>query len=719
MCVQVFGINDFFSRPFATDVFLVCLDEGFTNEKEYGAITAPLGGALQQEKGIIITTAGLMSDIVNLIVEHEKKQREDEKNQRNQRTDEAGKKSIRYNPANWKSFYLKDAPDIYVLIPNTYRPNRPTDNLEQSFSMGLHQEYMVQIKDNDMLSLSFHKAHEGNEETFSKRFVSALRKLFITKKEYAQALSKIGKPGFENLYTYLPTYAFYFVGHGAQFKSIDQELLEVKKLAEKEGMKEWKETIRYLTKFKKRHIFYSPNSPGVISGIEAKHFGQLLKFFDKNIAVSLVFYDTCFGGGWNLQELVSNYHYSYTIISGAIMGAELLGFGSPEEFNFASFVTTLQSSEPVDFRELLQNIYLFADIETQKIAQTTANIPLLVLPGQKPIPLNIPGQVVSIGTILATHRNANDPLNISTAFAGRYLDKKSAERALEFSQKKEEQRKILYKKWLEKNGLNDQNPIDPKIYQEWLKELKNFEEKYPIKKPSKAPDKIYPHALLLYTETVPFPLIFSVDPNQKDAQPPALIPMTPFSSFNHLKIIAPEFTVTQIVRKSLLNFPTLEENRTFEIEKLIARNDIEFLGSIETNDPAKNSYFRILAINQAPQTGLSKKTERKAIVVHYINDIPTSAVKLTFKSKAPTPNTARVSKKPTKKIILEHDEVSPINIESAWDDFAQTIQTAYASTGKTILPPKIYLPLTKKTHIKHIDSDAINKLAEALKMIAD
>lgn len=680
-------LTDLPPRPFATDVMLLCIDNGFKDEIGFGAISAPLGGALNAKTGIIVTTAGLMHDILPL--------------------------DKKFNPAEWQSFYLTDAPDVYLLIPHNYKPARKIDpNLGRDFSLGFHQNKLVPITNQDMASQKFHAKHTGDQETFSKRFVTAFTKLFIAKSEWLK-----------DRYIYQPIYAFYIVGHGAQFRSIDQELATIQKLTEKEGTKKWKETIRWLNDLKKKRVLYSPDSQGTISGIEIVYFMKLLQFFNKQIATALVFYDTCMGGGWNLEELTAKHIYTYILISGAIMGAELLGFGGPEEFDFAGFVAQLCSYNPIDFRELLRTIYLFADLDVHRQAQKGANIPLLVLPGQKPVPLDIPGQVVSIGATLAQNRSQDQPLNISTAFAGRYLDKQAADRASKLAEKREEKRKKLYREWLAEKGLADiaDKPIDPKIYKEWLNRLKEFNEQYPKSTASKAPEYIYPHAIILYTDTIPFPLVFTADPNDRHARPPALIPITPLTSYTNLKgIIAPEFTVKQIVHATLLNFPSLEENRIFEVQKLLARNDIPELGAIETGQPDPQTYYRVLAINQAPQSGLSEKTERSALVVKYVNDREQSAIKIVFKrTKMVSPTTATT--KPTKsrvktKVVLKTERIDPAALTTEWENFAHQASRLYEK-ATTILPPAARTSRGLTITPQPLTSDPTLKFAYGLKML--
>lgn len=691
-------LTDIPPRPFATDVILLCIDNGFKNETAFGAISAPLGGALNAKTGIIVTTAGLIHDILSL-----------DKN---------------FRPADWQNFYLTDAPDIYILIPREYKPPRQMDpKLGKDFSLGFHLDRLTPISDQDMASQEFHTRHAGNQKTFSKRFVTALTRLFVTKKEWRAALDRVGKTALKDLYMYAPIYAFYIVGHGAQFRSIDQEIATIQKLTKKEGTKKWKETIRWLNDLKQNRVLYPPDARGTVAGIEIAYFTQLLQLFSKQIATALVFYDTCMGGGWNLEELTTQHSYAFILISGAIMGAELFGFGGPDEFDFAGFVKQLCSYNPIDFRELLSTIYLFADLDAQGQAQKGSNVPLLVLPSQKPVPLDIPGQVVSIGNILAQNRDPQNPLNISTEFAGRYLDKRAAERASKSAEKREVKRKKLYQKWLTEKGLAGiaDKPIDPKIYKEWLGQLKTFNEQYPITRAMRAPDKVYPHAIILYTDKIPFPLIFTADPNDRLARPPAIIRMEPLISYTNLMgITAPDFTVKQIVHATLLNFPSLEENRIFEVQKLIARNDIPELGAIETGRPNAQTYYRVLAINQAPQSGLSEKTERSALVVKYVNDMEQGAVKITFKrtkATSPTVGTAKPAKSGgLVKIKLEAEQVSPDDLATEWERFAQRASRLYETTTN-VLPTTARVSRGVTITPQPLKSDPALKLAHGLKML--
>lgn len=686
-------------RPFATDVVLMFIDPGFLKEKEFGAITAPLGAALQANKdnsAIIITTAGLMSDIIGL---------------------DKGPNKINYDPTKWHNFYITSAPDVYVLVPSDYKPERKIDpSLGRDFLLGLHTDRLTSISTADMLSQEFHKKHAQSEENFSKRFVTALENLFITKKEWGAKIS--------DNYTSIPRYAFYLVGHGAQFTSIDQQLAQVHKLAEKEGEKKWSETISWLTRLKEKQKLYAPGSGGIIAGIENRYYARLMKFKDRQIITVFDFSDTCYGAP-NLLEAIVAYRPNFIMVSGALIGAEVLGFSDPNDFDFATFTTELKSYNPIDFRKLLGTIYLFADLDVLKQAQKAANIPLLILPGQKSAPLDIPGQVVSIGKNLVEKHDKTSPLNISTYFAGRYLDKKSAEKASKKALIREEKRKKLYQEWLVERGLSDDRPIDPKIYKEWLARFAEFTKQHPKGLAEKAPDHVYPHAVLLYADIIPFALKFDRDPRKKAARPPALISMTPLFSYTELAgIDAPDFTITEIVKSSLLNFPSLEENRIFLVDKLIARNDIKDLGAIESSIPGSDSYFKVIAVNQAPQSGRSKRVERSALVIRYKDGLEQGAVKISFdriKTKNGEFSGQKLAKRedqpePTVKIVLSAKAIALDDITTEWDRFAQNAVELYQSTEKSA-PPSARVSRTQKPRSPNLQSNPLRKLTESLQQL--
>ncbi len=696
---QTTTLTDLPPRPFATDVVLFCIDPGEPTENEFGAITAPLGGALWGKTNIIITTAGLMADIVRL-------------NRKFQAKD--SKENIAYQPSEWENFYLANAPDIYVLIPKSYAPSRTINRaLGEDFTYGLHMSRLRKIGDAEMASPDFHAKHRGDEDGLSARLVPGIEKLFVTKREWGSALAAQGITGLEHTQQYLPIHAFYIVGHGAQFTSIDQEIVEITKLAQEEGKKKWVETLRYLTTLKGKRTLYAPESRGILAGIEGAYFERLLNFFSKQLFTALAFYDTCHGGGWNLEELLEKAAYAFVLISGAIMAAELLGFGTPKEFNFAAFTRQLTAYDPIDFRTLLSTIYLFAD--TDKSAKKASNIPLIVFPGQKAVPLDLPGQVVSIGKILAENRNPAEPLTISTFFAGRYLNKQAAEEASLAALAREEKRKALYREWLSSKGLTENQSIDQKVYKEWLEKLKEFNKKFPLPATTKAPTHIYPHAVLLYTDDIPFPLVIDKNPEKKAALPPAFIPLTPFASYTRLSLIAPNFSITQVVEASLLNFPTLEENRTFEA-KVIAKNDIEGLGAREEKT-GPDAYFMVLAMNLAPQSGLVETTKRRAMVVKYLNDTAQSAVQIEFKERdrlgAKTGGyPALAPTKPSAKNAVDIQPVGQDQIETEWKKFVDVAEQAYG-TARPLARSK------KKISSRLPSADPTNRLALSLKKLAE
>lgn len=633
-------------RPFASDVICIFIDEKGESDEELGAITAFLAAAFRDAACPVFVSAPLVKNLLNIDsgkIKKERLQKIEQKLEEKNYSKEEGeseeelkeeKKEIErelkklkpyFHPDQWLCYRtkIKNKPaDFFLFIPKKYQragyiapKSTFVESLAKQYEYGFKLDNLIQIDKNLMGDASSYNSSKIDGD-FSENFLQALKSIFVTKSEWNNLISQSGESSLPDLLNTIPRWAFFMVGHGSQFVGIDNHILEIKELAKKN--KKWKYTVKWLEKFKEEHAnaVYADDMQGYIAGIKSSTFKQLLLFLNKEIFTVFFFFDTCYGGGWKFDELLTE-AYTYVLLVCGVAGAVVVGHGEPIDIKILEFVKKLRSYSDYNYLDIIKPIYLFLD----RANRNTPNIPQIKVPGMDfTTIIDLPGEVVEIGNILAQNRSVNQPLDVSTFFGGKIKPV--------ISGGKEKQKKM---------------------------------------------STIYPHAIILHADKIPFPLILTAEPLEKEVEqlvfeknqshvkewletttqqganylfeggwdfdknrfnktarftpkPPIFISKIPFSSWTELaEVQAPDFLLSEMI-KAFLPFSSLEENRVFYVKKLIARNDFDAFGSFEQGSPERGVYYRFLAINRTVPIVGKSRTRQEGIVTKFKDDFAVETV---------------------------------------------------------------------------------------------
>lgn len=632
-------------RPFASDVMCILLDVEEESDSDWGALTPFLAAAFRDGACPLFVSAPLVKNVLDVDSGKKKKERleeieqklkkkeysaeetEEELKQEKREIEQQLKKLKRhFFPDQWLCYQskIKNKPsEFFLFIPKAYTregyiPPEKTLSapLEKQYVYGLKLDDLISIDQSNMGDSSFYEKFGKENKDFSENFLEAFSSIFVTKNEWRELMHTMGKDSLPDILSTIPRWAFYVLGHGLQFVDINTHILEVKKLTKEDS--KWAYTLKLLEKFKKKHenVLYKDEKQGFIAGIKSHVFKKLLLFCDQEIMTVFLFFDTCYGGGWQFQELLTE-EYSYILIASAIAGAVVEGFGEPGQFKVQEFVQKLRAYGVYNYLDVIKPIYLFLD----RANRTTPNVPQIKIPGRDFTSIiTLPGEAVEIGKVLATTRSPKQPLDVSTFFGG----------------------------ILKKGGAK-----------------------------MKA---IYPHAIILHAEEIPFPLVLTAEPLEKEVEklvlaknkkqtqrwrekasqrgvgylfeggwdfdkreflesakftpkPPAFISKVPFSSWHEFaEIQASDFLLSEMVQ-AFLPFSSLEENRVFYVKKLIARNDFSTFGEFERGASNSNVYYRLLVINRIVPIVKQSRTRQEGIITKYENNYAVGTVYFEVVSK--------------------------------------------------------------------------------------
>ncbi len=266
-------------------------------------------------------------------------------------------------------------------------------------------------------------------------------------------------------------------------------------------------------------------------GLNINSFIRFTEFLEYKILTGLLFFNTCYGGGQNLQTIYQNLNksmvqkiFSYTIGSATLSDSLVSTYYIYDKINkqysisinFSNFFNNLKQEGPIDFVKIFNGVNRF--LKDGKL-RYYENIPLLKLPGLEwASVIDVPNKIVSIGSSLARSRDPNKPLDISTFFAGR----------------------------LEKQG-------------------------------QKTTKRIYPGAILLYADEIQFPLIVAADPTQKPPEPPAFISMIPGDAVHEFANIDAQQFVFSEISKAFFKLPQLYPQKVFLIKEFTVKNNLDGL----------------------------------------------------------------------------------------------------------------------------------------------
>lgn len=275
--------------------------------------------------------------------------------------------------------------------------------------------------------------------------------------------------------------------------------------------------IRTHTQINMLETLQSRGIYSILCGLPTDQFQTWLDFLDTKIGAKFLFFKTCYGGGKGLDLLYQNQKdtvqktYRCTIASAAV--AEVKAVAEIYMNQFTQFFETLRTDDTIDFVQTLNYASGFLSDEDFQI-KYRQNLPLLKLPGLTWVSvLDIPNKIVSIGKTLARSRSPQQPLQISTFFAGR----------------------------TEKRG-------------------------------GPASKVIYPDALLLYADIIPFELVFSrkLPPTSLEI-PPMMISMISGDAVHECaRIDASQFGLFEMAHAYLQVAP----HKIFLFQELVVKNDI-------------------------------------------------------------------------------------------------------------------------------------------------
>lgn len=395
------------NHPFATQLITMFFNSNPENEltmnkKEIiniGPISSELLVALVQESSIIVVNDSLIEGILRYL------QQESMSSGTMRRAKEFFQNFV---PSNWiKKRIAKDS-RFYVLIPKKYVNERENykkiENVLKKISKKSSysaEELTIGIKlqsnsisDEDFIDAKYHSG--SAMQGLAKILVTNLDDIFIKKSEYYTIFSELSTEKDEYIISQLiPQSIVYITGHGSR----DPE---------------------------------SPNE-AFIASLYSKWLGHIIAFFQKNLAIKLLFLDTCYASEYNIKLALQNtaevidqklerLELSFPIISGAVSAdvvtKEVTTYSIKNPYpNFSLFfkkITEKDHPQENDIIHALNNIIYNINLSAN-------NIPIIK---NKDLPwrsmdvdfLNI----VRIDNVLAKSRDPNKPLKTSE-FSGKKL----------------------------------------------------------------------------------------------------------------------------------------------------------------------------------------------------------------------------------------------------------------------------------------------------------
>ncbi|HBL98118.1 TPA: hypothetical protein DDZ86_00570 [Candidatus Dependentiae bacterium] len=430
-----------------------------------------------------------------------------------------------------------------------------------------------------------------------------------------------------------PHWAFFLAGHGTpalEIPAIPKNTINVQQQLIKQFEQDTIKNETLITQAKNllsQMINLAPRTfTGTIVSLETAPFIQLLDFF--STIATFVQILSCHSADISLYFILEDAikknlkDYSFTLVSSAIASARVSSL-DPTHLDFNRYFLNLQTHIPTTEKDIESIIspanLLYHDLSENKTYEFN-NVPLIKRPGQPWVrAAGLGGNIVSIEKILADKRTSE--LKIPSFFASR---------------------------------LKKQLPFD---------EATDFSTK--------------PFYLLLYTDTLAFPLVFEKELKEM----PTVLSMVMGSiETTCSKIEAPYLTISQVA-EGFLRLPSLSSNKIFIIEKVIAQNNL-----FDSKDPKKldfstkklpdKSYFKLKLINHAfsSHTGFSS---RKIVVLYYDkNNILLNAVEA---ERSADPKTEK--EKPWNALSWVPFDEESFNNEASYI----TIQSYFK--GKTFLLP--------------------------------
>ena len=610
---------------FATQLILMCIDDTEPSLElhqlhEDGALdkNAILGAsgidlltALYQESCIIIVTASVVSYLMRYL--HEVSSNPFKLNP-----------ELFIKPENW--IKKKVTEYLYILIPKKYITTRTNHSSLESYTnsiytaeeltLGISFVSKEDINDIDFMSPAYHKKNSDYPKKIepdivgsskidiavpwvSSHVIEQLPSIFIACSNYSNQ-------------KYIPNSVILLFGHGSKYISLDDRIALMKnlKISQNFGPKIDDEIKKLEQRKQNGEKVYSA---GTIGGLRRNDFGRLIEFLTSTIRTPLLFARTCFSSEINLEAALQmitpensivSINPSFPLLSGAISSAivlagykvsvdedrRLLTFPLYNDF-FATFNTYAATDDERIFNAL-QFIYFF-----YKKYKSYNNIPIIKYPNQPWRALEITKVVITLNEKMQPSHNV---LDISPFFA---------------------QKKVAQ---LTKS-------CNPPPIEEFLSY--NF---------------AYPNILLLKEATIPFELTIS---GKSPIDLPAFISQIPGDAVHHLtKINAATYNLTRVF-ESFFPIEKLEDNKTFIIDELIAKNDLTIL-SYDLGK-ALSVYHVVLKNTFDPY----KKTSHKSVYFETPDGKKWSAENISMSN--PVGFAIKLEKKNDVKVILKEHNHEP------------------------------------------------------------
>lgn len=184
-------------------------------------------------------------------------------------------------------------------------------------------------------------------------------------------------------------FAVTFNGHGNAGTTVDMAIEEA--MNNECTPEKW----NLLKLCKKKGLIFMPGKIGWVADFETGLI-DLLKFFNRECSVKLVFIETCFGWSKKFEELDTE-DLTYILITDNLVNATSGGLG--KNTCYGKFFKTLQKRCSINLKELIQDIY--------KIRPNEGMWPEIRLPGEKKFsPVTASGEIGNEAVVISKKREA-------------------------------------------------------------------------------------------------------------------------------------------------------------------------------------------------------------------------------------------------------------------------------------------------------------------------